>query len=105
MRMGILGSMQVWDGAEWHTIGAPKWRALLAALLVRPGTGGSVQQLIDDVWATTRRAAPSTRSTAMSVVSAGLWATPTAGSSSSYAGLHTPARRRGPGQLDALPAP
>jgi DNA-binding SARP family transcriptional activator/tetratricopeptide (TPR) repeat protein len=50
MRLGILGPMQVWDGAGWHTIGAPKWRALLAALLVRPGTGVSVQQLIDDVW-------------------------------------------------------
>ena len=50
MRLRILGPMQVWDGAEWQGIGAPKWRALLAALLVRPGHGVSVQQLIDDVW-------------------------------------------------------
>ena len=50
MRLRILGPMQVWDGAEWQTIGAPKLRALLAALLVRPGTGVSVQQLIEDIW-------------------------------------------------------
>ncbi len=50
MRLRILGPMQAWDGAEWHSLGAPKRRALLAALLVRPGQGVSVQQLIDDIW-------------------------------------------------------
>jgi DNA-binding SARP family transcriptional activator/Tfp pilus assembly protein PilF len=50
MRLRILGPMQVWDGTEWQNLGAPKRRALLAALLVRPGFGVSVQQLIEDVW-------------------------------------------------------
>jgi DNA-binding SARP family transcriptional activator/Tfp pilus assembly protein PilF len=51
MRLRILGPLEVWDGTEWQSLGAPKWRALLAALVVRPGLGVSVQQLIDDVWA------------------------------------------------------
>ncbi|HYJ66303.1 MAG TPA: BTAD domain-containing putative transcriptional regulator [Nocardioidaceae bacterium] len=50
MRLRILGPMRVWDGTEWQNIGAPKWRALLAALLVRRGAGVSVQQLIEDLW-------------------------------------------------------
>jgi DNA-binding SARP family transcriptional activator len=50
MRLRILGPLQVWDGAKWQRLSAPKWRSLVAALLVRPGQGVSVQQLIDDVW-------------------------------------------------------
>jgi DNA-binding SARP family transcriptional activator len=50
MRLRILGPLQIWDGTEWQNVGAPKWRALVAALLVRPGVGVSVPELIEDVW-------------------------------------------------------
>jgi DNA-binding SARP family transcriptional activator/tetratricopeptide (TPR) repeat protein len=50
MRLRVLGPIQVRDGDQWRSLGAPKWRALLAALLVRSGQGVSVEQLIDDLW-------------------------------------------------------
>src|SRR5580700_649162 len=38
MRFRILGPLEVWSDKEgWAAIGAPKWRSLLACLLVRPG--------------------------------------------------------------------
>lgn len=50
MRLRILGPLEVWDGNQWRSVGAPKWRALLAILLVRSGQPASVQQLIEELW-------------------------------------------------------
>jgi DNA-binding SARP family transcriptional activator len=46
----ILGPLEVWAGQDWTAVGAPKWRALLAALLLSPGRLVSTDQLIDDLW-------------------------------------------------------
>jgi DNA-binding SARP family transcriptional activator len=46
----ILGPLEVWNGQEWVQVGAPKWRALLATLLLSPGQPVSTGQLIADLW-------------------------------------------------------
>jgi DNA-binding SARP family transcriptional activator len=46
----ILGPLEVWDGREWSQISAPKWRSLLASLLLRPGEPVSTGQLIAEIW-------------------------------------------------------
>ncbi|MGE5134304.1 MAG: BTAD domain-containing putative transcriptional regulator [Gemmatimonadota bacterium] len=48
----ILGTLEVraGDGDEWTGVGAPKQRALLAALLLRPGQTVATERLIDEVW-------------------------------------------------------
>src|SRR5215469_462741 len=47
MRFRILGPLEVWsDNEGWAAIGAPKWRSLLACLLVRPGQLISTESLI-----------------------------------------------------------
>jgi DNA-binding SARP family transcriptional activator/tetratricopeptide (TPR) repeat protein len=50
VRFRILGPLEVWSGQAWSGIGAPKWRALLATLLLNPGRAVSVDCLIDEVW-------------------------------------------------------
>ncbi len=50
VRFRILGPLEVWSGQSWSGIGAPKWRALLAALLISPGQVVSTDRLIDEVW-------------------------------------------------------
>ena len=46
----ILGPLEVWNGQEWVQVSAPKWRALLAVLLLSPGRPVATGQLIDDLW-------------------------------------------------------
>jgi DNA-binding SARP family transcriptional activator len=51
MRFRILGPLEVWSEKEgWAAIGAPKWRSLLACLLVRPGQLISTESLILELW-------------------------------------------------------
>ncbi len=50
VRFRILGPLEVWSGQNWSGIGAPKWRALLAALLLSSGQVVSTDRLIDEVW-------------------------------------------------------
>jgi DNA-binding SARP family transcriptional activator len=47
----VLGPLEVRPGESWIAVSAPKWRALLAALLLRPGQVVSTVQLADEVWA------------------------------------------------------
>ena len=37
MRFRLLGPLEVWAGEDWQGIGAPKWRSVLAALLINAG--------------------------------------------------------------------
>ncbi len=50
MRFRILGPLEVWTGQDWGGIGAPKWRALLAALLLSQGQAVSTERLIAELW-------------------------------------------------------
>lgn len=50
MRFRILGPLEVWNGQDWSGIGAPKWRALLAALLLNPGQAVSTDRLAAELW-------------------------------------------------------
>src|ERR1700753_1651905 len=53
MRFRILGPLEVLSPDGWTAIGAPKWRSLLACLLVRPGELVSTESLIDELWGDT----------------------------------------------------
>jgi DNA-binding SARP family transcriptional activator/tetratricopeptide (TPR) repeat protein len=46
----LLGPLEVRVGEQWEGIGAPKWRSLLAALLINSGQIVSTETLIDEVW-------------------------------------------------------
>jgi DNA-binding SARP family transcriptional activator/Tfp pilus assembly protein PilF len=50
MRFRLLGPLEVRDGEGWRGIGAPKWRSLLAALLINAGQVVSTEALIDEIW-------------------------------------------------------
>ncbi len=50
VRFRILGPLEVWTGQGWGGIGAPKWRALLAALLLNQGQAVSTDRLIAELW-------------------------------------------------------
>ena len=50
VRFRILGPLEVWTGQDWSGIGAPKWRALLAALLLNPGQAVSTDRLTAELW-------------------------------------------------------
>jgi DNA-binding SARP family transcriptional activator len=50
VRFRILGPLEVWTGQDWGGIGAPKWRALLAALLLNRGQAVSTDRLIVELW-------------------------------------------------------
>jgi DNA-binding SARP family transcriptional activator len=50
MRFRLLGPLEVRVGGEWRGIGAPKWRAVLAALLISNGQVVSTDALINEVW-------------------------------------------------------
>jgi DNA-binding SARP family transcriptional activator len=49
-RFRILGPLEVWTGRDWTGVSAPKWRALLASLLLRRGEPVPVDELIDGLW-------------------------------------------------------
>jgi DNA-binding SARP family transcriptional activator len=50
MRFRLLGPLEVRAGEDWRGIGAPKWRSVLAALLIQPGQIVSADTLIGEVW-------------------------------------------------------
>ena len=50
MRFRLLGPLEVRVGEDWRGIGAPKWRSVLAALLIQPGQIVSADTLINEVW-------------------------------------------------------
>jgi DNA-binding SARP family transcriptional activator len=51
MRYRILGPLEVLSSNDdWTAIGAPKWRSLLACLLVRSGQLVSTETLISELW-------------------------------------------------------
>ncbi len=50
MRFGILGPLEVWDGDRAVTVGTPKQRAVLAALLISANRVVSLDRLIDQLW-------------------------------------------------------
>ena len=50
MRFRLLGPLEVLVGDDWRAIGAPKWRSVLAALLIHPGQIVSADTLISEVW-------------------------------------------------------
>jgi DNA-binding SARP family transcriptional activator/tetratricopeptide (TPR) repeat protein len=50
VRFRILGPLEVWTGQDWGGIGARKWRALLAALLLNQGQAVSTDRLIAELW-------------------------------------------------------
>jgi DNA-binding SARP family transcriptional activator len=50
MRFRVLGPLEVWSEEGWMAISAPKWRALLACLLLRRGQLVSTDSLILELW-------------------------------------------------------
>src|SRR5436305_588869 len=50
MRFRLLGPVEVRAGEDWRGIGAPKWRSILAALLIHPGQIVSADTLISELW-------------------------------------------------------
>jgi DNA-binding SARP family transcriptional activator len=50
MRFRVLGPLEVNTGEAWTSIGAAKWRSLLAYLLLSAGQPVSTDSLIDAVW-------------------------------------------------------
>jgi len=50
MRFRLLGPVEVWAGGDWQGIGAPKWRSVLAVLLINAGQIVPVDVLINEVW-------------------------------------------------------
>jgi DNA-binding SARP family transcriptional activator len=50
MRFRILGPVEVLTSQGWRTIGAAKWRGLLAILLVAPGQVVSTDQIVAELW-------------------------------------------------------
>jgi DNA-binding SARP family transcriptional activator len=50
LRFRILGPLEVWTGQDWSGIGAPKWRSLLAVLLLNPGQAISTDKVIAELW-------------------------------------------------------
>ena len=50
MRFRVLGPLEIRTGYEWSAISASKWRALLAALLLKPGQVVSAESLVNELW-------------------------------------------------------
>jgi len=50
MTFRLLGPLEVRAGEDWKEIGAPKWRSLLAVLLIRAGQVVPVDVLISELW-------------------------------------------------------
>ena len=53
MRFRLLGPLEIRDGEDWRGIGAPKWRSVLAALLINTGQIVPADVLINEVWGDT----------------------------------------------------
>jgi DNA-binding SARP family transcriptional activator len=50
VRFQVLGPLEIWTGEAWTSIGAKKWRSLLAALLINAGQVVSTDRLIGEIW-------------------------------------------------------
>jgi DNA-binding SARP family transcriptional activator/transcriptional regulator with XRE-family HTH domain len=50
VRFRILGPLEIRTGQEWQAIGAPKWRSILAVLLLNAGQVVPVDGLIGELW-------------------------------------------------------
>ena len=50
MRFRLLGPLEIRAGEDWRGIGAPKWRSVLAALLINAGQAVPADVLISEVW-------------------------------------------------------
>src|SRR4029077_12482145 len=50
IRFRLLGPVEVRAGEDWRGIGAPKWRFVLAALLIYPRPIVSAETLIRELW-------------------------------------------------------
>jgi DNA-binding SARP family transcriptional activator len=50
VRFQVLGPLEIWTGEGWTSIGAPKWRSLLAALLINAGQVVPTDRLITEIW-------------------------------------------------------
>ena len=50
MEFRILGRLEAWDAGREVSLGGPKPRALLAALLLRPNEVAPADRLIDELW-------------------------------------------------------
>jgi DNA-binding SARP family transcriptional activator len=50
MRFRLLGPLEIRAGEDWRGIGAPKWRSVLAALLIKAGQIVPADVLISEVW-------------------------------------------------------
>jgi DNA-binding SARP family transcriptional activator len=64
MRFRLLGPLEVRAGDDWQGIGAPKWRSVLAALLIKPGQIVPVDELIEEAW---REKTPATAGNLISI--------------------------------------
>ncbi len=53
MRFRLLGPLEIRAGEDWRGIGAPKWRSVLATLLIHPGQIVPADVLINEVWGDT----------------------------------------------------
>jgi DNA-binding SARP family transcriptional activator len=53
LRFRVLGPLEIWAGGAWASVGAPKTRALLAALLADAGQVVPTYRLIDEIWGDT----------------------------------------------------
>lgn len=49
-RFRMLGPLEFHDGTAWRGLGAPKWRTLLATLLVNAGQPVATAQLVMELW-------------------------------------------------------
>ena len=50
MRYRILGPLELWTGEEWVSLNAPKWRIVLATLLLQPRQMVPAARLVDELW-------------------------------------------------------
>ncbi|GAB3566355.1 BTAD domain-containing putative transcriptional regulator [Amycolatopsis endophytica] len=50
LRLSVLGPLRAWRGTRQLDLGPTRQRALLAALVLRPGRTVSADELLDDVW-------------------------------------------------------
>jgi DNA-binding SARP family transcriptional activator len=50
MRFRLLGPLEIRAGEDWAGIGAPKWRSVLAVLLIKAGEVVPVDVLINEAW-------------------------------------------------------
>jgi DNA-binding NarL/FixJ family response regulator/DNA-binding SARP family transcriptional activator len=50
MRFRLLGPLEVWTDGTWQPVGSPKWRSLLACLLLQVGQVVATDTLIKELW-------------------------------------------------------